>query len=263
MPEVTGSHAPGTPCWIDLIVPDQQAALDFYRELFGWRGEVGAAEFHGYSVCTFGGRPVAGIMAAPPSESGAPAPPVAWTVYLATDDADATEKAISGAGGSVLMSTVDVGTLGRMAVAADPAGAVFGLWQAREFSGTEAVGESGAVVWHELNTSDVPGASAFYHAALSLEAVPTDMEGAEGYYSLKAGGKVVGGMGTPDEPGVPPHWLVYFATDDPDATVDKLTGLGGEVVAAPFDMVAGRMAVVRDPQGAMFALLDPTPMNPT
>ncbi|MEO3786183.1 VOC family protein [Actinocorallia sp. B10E7] len=260
MPEVTEPYAPGAPCWIDLVVPDQQAALDFYRELFGWQGEIGPPETGGYSVCTLNGRPVAGIMTATPSGPGVPDPPPAWTVYLATDDADAAEKAITGAGGSILMPAMDVMDLGRMAVAADPTGAVFGFWQARAFHGAGIAGEPGSVVWHELDTTDTAAAAAFYAAALSLEAAP--MEGAEGYCSLNAGGRVVGGMGDLDRPDTPSHWLVYFATDDPDATVEKLARLGGEVVEAPFDMVAGRMAVVRDPQGAKFALLDPVPMNP-
>ncbi|WP_106397492.1 VOC family protein [Actinocorallia populi] len=263
MSEVTGPLAPGTPCWIDLMVPDQRAALDFYRELFGWEGEIGPSESGGYAVCTLNGSPVAGIMARLPTEGGVPAPPNVWTVYLATADADGTEKVITDAGGSVLLPAMDVMGLGRMAVAADPQGAAFGLWEARDFAGFQISGEADSVVWVELNTFDVAAAGDFYRTALALETAP--MQGAEGYYSLNAGGEVVGGMGVPDDApsGTPPHWLVYFAVDDPDATVEKLTRAGGTVLRPPFDMIAGRMAVVQDPQGAMFALLKPEPMNPT
>ncbi|GAA0938793.1 VOC family protein [Actinocorallia libanotica] len=263
MSEAAGSPAPGTPCWIELMVPDQRAALDFYRELFGWEGEIGPAETGGYAICTLDGRPVAGIMATLPPESGKPAPPNVWTVYLATGDVDGTEKAVTTAGGTVLLPAMDVRGLGRMAVAADPQGAAFGLWQARDFTGFRISGEADSVVWVELNTSDVAAASDFYRAVLSIETAP--MPGAEGYHSLNAGGETVGGMGTPDDalPGMPPHWLVYFAVDDPDAKVERLTRAGGHVLQPPFDMIAGRMAVVQDPQGAMFALLKPEPMNPT
>lgn len=260
MPEVTGSYPPGAPCWVDLMVPDQRAALDFYGDLFGWRGEIGPPELGGYSVCTLNGGAVAGIMAPPPPDPEGSALPSIWTVYLATDDAEGAERVITGAGGSILMPTTDIVALGRMAVALDPTGAVFGLWQAGEFSGARVAEEPGAVVWHELNTSDIVAASSFYRTALSVETAP--MEGAEGYYSLNAGGRVVGGMGALEHPGAPSHWLVYFAVDDPDATVDALVRAGGKALEPPYDMVAGRMAVVRDPQGAVFAVLRPIPMNP-
>src|SRR5207248_6091067 len=64
MPEVTAPYAPGTPCWVDLAAPDQQAAIDFYSGLFGWTGQIGPPETGGYAVCELKGKPVAGIMAA-------------------------------------------------------------------------------------------------------------------------------------------------------------------------------------------------------
>ena len=161
MPVVTDPYKPGTPCWIDLMASDQQAALDFYRDLFGWQGEIGPAEFGGYAVCTLGGRPVAGIMAQSGPE-GQPLPPVAWTTYLASDDVDAARAAIAGAGGTVLYDPMDVGALGRMMVAADPTGAVFGVWQAMDFIGAGVVNEPGALVWNELNTADTGAAGGFY-----------------------------------------------------------------------------------------------------
>lgn len=260
MPEFTGPYAQGTPCWVELTVPDQQAALDFYGALFGWQGEIGPAEMGGYTVCTLHGKPVAGVMNATPPGPGQPVPPPVWTTYLAVDDADGAEKAVIAAGGSVMVPTMDVMNLGRMAVVIDPAGTVFGLWQAREFAGAQIVNESGAVVWNELHVPDATAASAFYRAALSLEAAP--MEGAEGYFSLNAEGRAVGGMAGLEHmaPGTPPHWLVYFAVDDPDATAAALARAGGQVLLPPFDMIAGRMSVLQDPQGAVFAIINPTPM---
>lgn len=260
MPEVTEPYKPGTPCWIDLMVPDQQAALDFYRDLFGWQGEVGPPETGGYSVCTMEGKAVAGIMAAM-SPDGGPTPPTVWTTYLATADVDATVQKINAAGGSVMMPGTDVTTIGRMAVAADPTGGAFGLWQAGDFAGAQLVNETGALLWNELDTTDVKAASAFYSAALGIEAAP--MEGSEDYFSLSVDGRVVGGMQGMEHlpPGTPSHWLVYFAVDDTDSTVDALIRARGNVLVPPFDMVAGRMAVVQDPQGATFAVIKPKPMT--
>ncbi|TWV30451.1 VOC family protein [Streptomyces misionensis] len=259
MPEVTEPYPTGTPCWIDLMTPDQQAALDFYRDLLGWQGQAGPAEYGGYAVCELHGRPVAGI-APQHAPEGAPEPPTVWTGYLATTDAQATQDAIVSAGGTLLLPVTDVGRLGRMLLAADPQGAVFGVWQPGEFFGAGVVNEPGALIWNELHTSDVPAATGFYGEAFGIEIEP--MEGTDSYWELRVGGRTVGGATrlADDPPGTPPHWLTYFAVDDVDATVDALVKRGGTVLAPPFDMVAGRMTVVADPHGAPFAMIKPAPM---
>ncbi|WP_330335053.1 VOC family protein [Streptomyces sp. NBC_00536] len=256
---MNGPYKPGTPCWIDLMVPDQQAALDFYRDLFGWQGEVGPAEQGGYSVCTLKGKPVAGIMKAsnPDGTVPDPMPPTVWTTYLSTDAIDGTLKSVTDAGGSVMMGPMDVMELGRMAVITDPTGAVVGLWQPGTFDGAGIVNEHGALVWNELTTGDLPAATAFYSAVLPVTTAPTEMPGAEGYIEFKVDGRAVGGMmdlsALPD--GVPPHWQPYFAVDDVDEIVAAATRAGGNVLAPPFDMAAGRMAVLSDPQGGAFSVI--------
>ncbi|ARH94049.1 MULTISPECIES: VOC family protein [Streptomyces] len=261
MPEPTTAYQPGTPCWVDLAAPDQQAAIDFYSQVFGWTGEVGPPETGGYAVCLLNGKPVAGIMAAM-AMGGQPPPPTVWTTYLASHDADADAQAVSDAGGTVLMPAMDVMTLGRMCIAGDPTGAVFGIWQAVDFPGAGIVNEPGALIWNELNTTDPSAVSAFYKAALGIESAP--MEGADNYYALKVNDRPVGGMQPMSEqmpPDTPSHWLAYFAVTDTDETVEKVTAAGGAALQQPFDMMAGRMAVVTDPQGATFAVINPKPMN--
>ncbi|GGV32607.1 putative glyoxylase CFP32 [Kitasatospora herbaricolor] len=255
MPEVTHAYKPGTPCWVDLMVKDQQAALDFYRDLFGWQGEVGPAEFGGYAVCTLNGRPVAGIMAATAQE-GQPEPPSVWSTYLASADADATSRAITDNGGSVMFPVSDVGTTGRMMVATDPSGAVFGVWQPLDFFGAQVVNEPGALTWNELNTTDPEAAGRFYEQAFGLR--PATVQGLPGYYSLNVGERTVGGMQPVADylpAGTPSHWMTYFSVDDCDSVVDALVKAGGSVIQPPFDMQAGRMSVVADPQGAVFAVI--------
>lgn len=259
MSDMNGPYKPGTPCWIDLMVPDQQAALDFYGDLFGWQGEIGPPEQGGYSVCTLKGRPVAGIMAAmnPDGTVPDPMPPSVWTTYLSTDAIDATLKAVKDAHGTVMMGPMDVMDLGRMAVAADPTGAVFGLWQPGSFDGAGIVNEHGALIWSELSTSDVPAAAAFYTAVLPITTAASKEEGAEGYTEFKVGGRAVGGMTSLDQmpPGTPPSWLPYFHADDVDRIQAAAERAGGTALAPAFDMVAGRMAVLADPQGAPFAVI--------
>ncbi|MGW7448121.1 VOC family protein [Kitasatospora sp. NPDC054795] len=258
MPEVTTPYATGTPCWVDLMAKDQQAALDFYRDLLGWQGQPGPAEFGGYAVCTLDGKAAAGIGTASAPE-GMPEPPTVWTSYLASTDAQATQDAIVAAGGTLLVPVMDVGDLGRMLIAADPQGAVFGVWQPGGFFGAQVVNEPGALTWNELHTNDIPAATAFYGEAFGIEIEP--MPGVDSYWVLQVGGKAVGGatLLANDPPGTPPHWLTYFAVDDVDSTVDALVKRNGTVLAPPFDMVAGRMTVVADPQGAPFAMIKPKP----
>jgi predicted enzyme related to lactoylglutathione lyase len=260
MPEVTAPYPPGTPCWVSLQVPDQQAALDFYGDLFGWSGRVGPPESGGYSVCTWQGRAVAGIAEARPM-GARPAPPTAWTTFLATDDADATARAVTGNGGSLLLPPEDApGGAGRMLVATDPSGALFGSWQAKRFIGAEIVGEPGALAWNELVTRNPDAVAAFYPRVLGTSVTPHRAQA--GYFTFNVQGRPAGGMrrlGDDAPPGTPSHWLAYFAVDDVDSTVDLLVKSGGSVLTSPFDMFAGRMAEVADPQGGAFAVIAQPP----
>lgn len=259
MPEVTGPYDPGTPCWIDLMVPDQQAGLDFYRDLFGWQAEIGPDEFGGYSVCLQKGKPVAGLMKTMAQE-GQPTPPTAWTTYFSVLDADDTAAKVAANGGTVIMPAMDVMTLGRMFVAADPQGAVFGVWEPRDFKGAEIVNEHGALVWNQLQTPDPAAAGAFYSAVLGVTAGP--MPEMPEFTGIQVSGRTVGGVQGMENlpPNTPPHWLVSFAVDSTDSTVDAVVHAGGNVLAPPFDMdKVGRMAVVQDPQGAVFSVVAPLP----
>ncbi len=259
MPEVTTRYRPGTPCWVSLAAPDQQAALDFYRDLFGWEGQVGPAETGGYSVCMWRGKAVAGISASQPM-GDRPAPPTAWTTFLAADDADAAALAVTGNGGTLLTPVDEVPSTGRMFIAADPSDAVFGVWQALDFFGGEIVNEPGSLAWNELNSQDLDAATDFYPRALGVSVTP--LKEMPGYLTFNVNGRPVGGMqrlGDGYPAGTPSHWLAYFSVDDVDSTVDALVKANGSVLTPPFDMTAGRMAVVTDQQGAMFAVIAQPP----
>lgn len=263
MPDMNGPYKPGTPCWIDLMVPDQQAAIDFYADLFGWQGEIGPPETGGYSVCTLKGKPVAGIMKAmnPDGTTPDPMPPTVWTTYLATDSLDSALKSVTDAGGTVMMGAMEVMDLGRMAVIVDPTGAVVGLWQAGTFDGAGIVNEHGALIWNELSTGDVPAASAFYSSVLPVTTTPSEMPEAAGYTEFQVGGRAVAGMmDLKNLPaGTPPNWIPYFSADDVDEIQADATRAGASVMAPAFDMAAGRMAVLADPQGAVFAVIKARP----
>jgi predicted enzyme related to lactoylglutathione lyase len=253
------SYAPGTPCWADLGTPDIEAAARFYGGLFGWSVEEGenAEQTGDYRQAKLRDKPVAGVM--PLMQEGQPP---AWSTYVSVESADATTTKVREAGGNVLAEPMDVLDLGRMAVFADPSGAVFGVWQPGTFVGGEVVSEPNAIIWNELNTRDTAGAKGFYGAVFGWGFEEREFETGT-YTSIKVGEDTVGGMidttgRVPDE--VPNHWLVYFATEDTDASIEKAKDSGGDVVFGPESIgEVGRIAVLKDPFGAVFALIAPDP----
>jgi uncharacterized protein len=257
MPEIT-SHEPGTPSWADVSSPDIEAAVSFYEELFGWEAsEAGdPEETGGYRMFTQGGKAVAG---AGPTQ-GEEQPP-AWMTYVTVADADAAAEKAKAAGGSVMFEPMDVLTAGRMAVLADPAGAVFAVWEPRDSIGAELVNEPVSITWNELRTRDTEGAKRFYGELFGWDAMAfSEMDG---YAIWTLGGNAPqngkGGMidmGNTDIPAeVPPHWDVTFAVADADRVAERSTQLGGNVVFGPTDVPVGRVASIQDPTGATFSVI--------
>ncbi len=243
----------GTPCWVDLGVADIAKAGAFYAALFGWEVHPGPPEAGGYALCLKDGRQVAGIG----PKMGPAGAPSAWTTYLAASNADETAGKIRASGGQVLVEPMDVMDQGRMAMAADPGGAVFGLWQARQHTGARLANEPGSLTWNENLSRDFDGNKAFYHAVFGFEYGDIG-DTRFRYATLKAGGSEVGGIGELDSSlpaEVQAHWSVYFAVADTDAAVATVSGLGGATVRPAWDSPYGRIAVVADDHGAVFSLI--------
>ena len=245
----------GTPCWVDVSVDDVPKAIAFYQALFGWDIPLGGPEVGGYSIAHRDGRIVAAIS----PKMGSPDAPSVWTTYLATDDVDATAAKIKGAGGQLLAEPMDVMEEGRMAVAADPAGAVFGLWQGGNTTGIGVANEPNTLSWNEHMSADFDGSKAFYQAVFGY--TYQDMSGDGFKYAMPTvDGHEVGGIGEYPEgtPAVTPAaWAAYFAVTDTDAAMAKVTELGGRVVDPPRDTPYGRIGVVTDNHGAVFSLITP------
>ena len=241
------SYAPGTPSWVDLTVPDLQAALRFYGQLFGWQFEDAGEEAGHYHQALLRGKRVAGIG---PNAPGSP-PASFWSTYFSGSDVDAHAKAIAEAGGHVSFGPTDVMDQGRMLVGQDPAGAMFGIWEPRAHAGAQIVNEHAAFSWNELIGNDLDGATRFYGAVFGLDFADL---GDAPYKLAKLGDDVVAGIsGLGGE--LPPHWLTYFMHDEVDAGFDRARELGGEIVGEIQDSQFGRYARIRDPQGAVFGLI--------
>jgi predicted enzyme related to lactoylglutathione lyase len=282
MPDRDG-YIPGVPCWIDASVPDPQAAATFYGGLFGWDLQnVMPPDSPGeYLIARLRGGDVAAIAPTP-----ADAPQIAaWNTYIWVDSADEAAAKALAAGGRVLVEPFDVMGAGRMARIADPEGAAFCVWEAREHNGARIVNEPGSLNFNGLNTRETDRARSFYGSLFGWEtlAVGDSMQAwrLPGYGDflertdpelrarMAQGGAPAGFEDVvatlnpiPDsQPQLPAHWSVTFAVADADATAARAAELGGEVLVAPFDAPWVRMAVIADPQGATFTASKFAPEN--
>ena len=248
----------GVPSWVDLGTSDIQKGAEFYSSLFGWDMEMGGEEVNGYSVANVRGKPVAGI-----GPQMNPGPPY-WTTYVNVDNADDVAAKAKAAGGTVILEPMDVMDLGRVAIFSDPIGAVISAWQPINHIGAQIVNEPNSYSWSELITTDTEKSKEFYGAVFGWGSETHGEGGPMPYTEWKIGDRSVGGM-MPKPPmmpaEVPPHWGVYFSVDNTEAAMDRIKELGGQVIMGPMDVEPGRLAVVQDPQGAVFNIITLSPQR--
>jgi uncharacterized protein len=242
----------GTPCWADVSVPDVERAKEFYGGLFGWDCQTSPdPEAGGYTMCLLDGLPACAI-----SPIWGEDVPAGWTIYIASDDADATAAAVTANGGRVMAPPFDVLDAGRMCVVGDPTGAVFGVWQKGVHRGIGTEYPPGALSWIELVTTDVEAAAAFYGAVFGLGT--EEFPGMAGYRTWMMDGIVRGGLIQidPARSGPHSHWRVYVGVADVDATCAQAEAAGGSVDVPPYDIPnVGRSAFIRDPAGVRVGLI--------
>ncbi|MFJ9678062.1 VOC family protein [Streptomyces sp. NPDC101194] len=288
------AFAQSAPCWVDVQLPDLEAGKRFYGELFGWTFRAGDGP---YADAFSGGKLVAALAAKQDGRM-----PTAWGIYFATDDIVASVARVREAGGQVITDPVRAGRAGAVAQAADPGGAVFGLWQAGDREGFEKQNEPVSFCWTEVHTRQKDRVDAFYEEVFGFQGTdlgtpggagsgggePGEEEsgggepgeeqpGADGPGAAESGRDVDFRMWSPagTEPGpdtavggrsvitdafpaeMPSYFLTYFAVEDCNATSGHAVRLGGRISAPPFDIPYGRMAVLQDDQGAVFAVLQP------
>ncbi len=270
---------PGVPCWIDSGRQTPHSAVEFYGKLFGWEftdiappeipGQYLAARLDGKLVAAFG------------VGEGNPANPT-WKTYIQVDDADASAKAIVEAGGTMIAEPFDAGEAGRMGIFADPAGAVFFIWQPGQLKGAELVNAPGSWNSSDLHTTDVEGAKSFYRAVFGwgtevlefagsrswffrlpgygdfLEQFDPEIRTRQAAHGVPAGFEdAVGWMAELNgQPGSEssPRFVLTFSVDDSDATARLCDELGGKVLQPPVNIGPVREALLADPEGAVFRI---------
>ena len=187
--------------------------------------------------------------------------PPNWFNYVTVADADAAAARARELGGAVHAGPFDVMENGRMAVIADPTGAMFGVWQPRDTIGATLVNDPGCLTMNELSTNDVPRAIEFYEGLFGWKVEKLDTQGGPPYWSIRHAGAAGGPNGgmrelAPEQEGVPPHWMPYITAGSADDTIASARDAGGSLVFGPLEIPAGRFAVLHDPQGAFFAIFE-------
>jgi predicted enzyme related to lactoylglutathione lyase len=242
----------GGPCWADLLTHDKDTSVAFYTDIFGWDAQDMGADYGGYVTLSKNGETIAGLMA----NTGQPMPDF-WGVYLASvDTKESVDNAVAH-GAAVIVPPMDVMDLGVMAVVTDPSGAGIGIWQPKEHQGFTLFGEPGAPSWFELHTRNYDAALPFYRDVFGWN-MATVSDVPEFRYSTLGEGEdglagVMDASGFLPE-GVPSSWTVYFGVESADATLARITELGGAVVQPAEDTPYGRLAGATDPTGAYFKL---------
>jgi predicted enzyme related to lactoylglutathione lyase len=255
-----GSFIPGSACWIDVSTTDPSVSRDFYAQLFGWTYHIDPHPDHRqYTTALLHDRPVAGI-------AGVPVPPgeaAQWTLYLNSANVTHVASVIEEWGGQVYYGPSEVAGQGRILVAADPTGGEIGFWQPAT-GWVFHTADPGSLAWAVLNTRDGRRADEFFASLFGYRRQQIGDGLDVDYTAWTLGERTMLGRLQMDEqwsPDIPPHWTLYFAVDPAigtDGTVNRVLDLGGQVDIYPFDSGLGRIALVQDPSGAAFSLIDPT-----
>ena len=242
----------GTTCWFELSSPDPAAAQEFYSALLGWEFD-GTGPLGLGSAAHADGRRVAGVSEQPAGQQG----PAFWSVYFRVEDLSAHLAAVDAADGQALMAIPDFDGTAGVALVADTAGTAFGVLQYDDDRALQAHGRPGSVGWVELFAGS-PAVRDFYTAVFDWGFTPLSEQEEQGYWAIDRAEARVGGLFDATGVSIPPHWEAHLCVPDVDALVDRVTELGGDVLAAPHDSHHGRVGRFIDAQNAAFTLVTPT-----
>jgi len=245
--------------WVDLSSHEMNPAREFYGSVFGWKSvDMDVQDGPPYAVLQLEGKAVGGLGQMTDDMKAQGIPPM-WNSYINIDDIEATVKQAADLGATVTVPVMKILDAGWLAFFLDPTGGHVGLWQKNTHFGAQVVNEPGSFCWNELATRDIEKARGFYGELLGWDFAKYDAAPTQ-YYIIKNKGSDNGGMMQMNEEWgeIPPHWMVYFAVSDADATVERVSQAGGKSQMPPFDTPVGRIGIVADPQGAVFTLIQLT-----
>lgn len=251
----------GDPMWVELNSHVFEESTKFYSELLGWEFQDTGADFGHYNIITLNGERIGGAMNSLMTPNGltdTPQTPTTWTVYLKADNIIASVDAAQQSGATVILPPMKVGSMGKMAIIADGAGAPFGLWEYGEgFNGSVVNQGVGTPAWFEVMTTNLDAAVPTYKA---LGWKLSWMDDSLVRYGMNATGEEQATASICDASsflpeGTPSFWRTYFTVANTDASVEKIKGLGGSLVDGPAETPYGRLATVAGPEGAHFQIV--------
>ena len=261
MPEIS-EHVETMFSYSDLQTTDLEGAKRFYTGLFDWTvDEQPMGEGQVYAMFKKNGKITGAASLQLPEQRDAGIPPM-WNAYFTVYDLDNRTKEAERLGGTIHAGPFDVFDAGRMSVVMDPNGAVFCLWEPKDNIGAEVMGDPNTLTWTECVAGDLDKGRAFYKELFGWEEQDMSASATSAQYVVmnKDGRPVCGLMPPPTE--MPSFWLVYFAVENCDDAVAKVRELGAQIQrdTTPIPGV-GRFALISDPQGAGFGVLEPEPQG--
>jgi uncharacterized protein len=238
--------------WYETHTTDIDGAIAFYTKVAGWGTQRWEGMGEPYHMWANGDRTIGGIMKLPPNGE---APPN-WMGYIGTPDVDATTARAEALGAKIWIKPMDIPTVGRFSVIQDPQGVLFAAYTPANPMPPVPKGV-GDIDWHEIATTDLDAAFAFYADLFGWQKMEAHDMGPMGIYQeYGLGGEAMGGMYVkPADMPAPPHFVYYIRVADLDAAVSATRANGGTIIMGPHDVPGGdRIAMGLDPQGAAFAL---------
>ena len=250
-------HYAGKVIWLDLVTPDLAGAKRFYGELFGWKFQDVSKRRTPYSVAILNGSPVAGLVqrAVGPGERRQPA----WLTFLSVADVEQAERTALANGGKVLSEPRSYPQRGRQAVFADPQGAVFAMLQSSSGDPTDVLAQPGQWIWSSLLAGDPDKDAGFYQAVFGYQVFDQIKDDGVEHVLLASSDYARASVNAPPSgsSALHPHWLNFVRVANTADSVAKVKALGGQVLVEPhLDRHGGSIAVVADPSGAPFGLLE-------
>jgi predicted enzyme related to lactoylglutathione lyase len=256
----SGEHHVGKVIWTDLVTPDINDAKRFYGGLFGWTFRDVQGDSH-YALALVDDRPVAGLFQKPLASKQTQQP--AWLTFLAVRDVDAARKATLQHGGKVVSGPHSYPQRGRQALLADPDGAVFEVLEAQGGDPPDYLAAPGEWIWSSLLVKDPKQETAFYKTLFGYDIYDLASEngGADDaqHFILSTDDTARVGLNAlpADSMRRRPHWLNFVRVADAAETAKKAAALGGRVLVEPrVDRHGGQLAVLADPSGAPFGVME-------
>ncbi len=250
----TAARLTGKMVFAALVTPDLIAAERFYSSLFGWRFTNAYLGQTLYGQASLGGRTVAAIAQKPMAAAQQPA----WRSFLSTAAMAASVDVATAHGASVLVAPHELANIGRDALLIDPQGAVFGLLTSASGDPPDVAARPGEWIWSSLVTTDPQADAAFYRTVLGYDLFPSPDPTQTGHMILASKSFARASVNPMPTTHTAPHprWISYVRVADIAAAASLATRLGGTVVVAPHeDSQGGTIALVADPRGALFGLL--------